>query len=56
MPVNRDAVENLVWLRVTAHLRADDSHIVAGIPQCTGFLPDPSIKRHGKIFDDDEDA
>ena len=53
--VNLDAFEFLVFERVVLRLRADDSHLCASLFQGERLLPHATVKRNGKVFDNDTD-
>ena len=56
MPVNLNAFELFLGLRVAAHLRTNHRHFVTRLAQRARFLPYATVERHGQVFDDDEDG
>lgn len=56
MPVYMDTIEEFVAFLVPFSLGANDGHFVAGLNQCLGFLPYPTIKRDRQILDQDQNV
>jgi hypothetical protein len=54
MTKNVDSVQNLMNLRILLASWTNHRDFVPGIPQGTGFFPDPRIKGHRQILDDDQ--
>ena len=54
MPVDRNAVDDLEWLRKVGVGWTDHRHCPTRAMKGLSLLPNPPIERDGQIFDDDD--
>src|SRR5580700_6326812 len=55
VPVDVNAINFLVSLRISLALRTQHRHLVVGATETGGLLPHPTIKGNRQVFDDNED-